>query len=82
LFQYTPQLDVEALNVDFNKNDLIDFTTLKENLAVIDVEIKNGENTNVETKEFKGLNHLFQKSETGDSREYRTDNVSTSSGVH
>jgi hypothetical protein len=34
LFQYTPQLDVEALNDDFNKNDLIDFTTLKENLAV------------------------------------------------
>jgi hypothetical protein len=32
---------------------LIDFITLKENLAVIELEIKKDENTNVETMEFK-----------------------------
>jgi|OM-RGC.v1.036240711 hypothetical protein len=49
---------------------LIDFITLKENLAVIELEIKKDENTNVETMEFKSLNPLFQKIETEDSKEY------------
>lgn len=42
----------------------------EENLAAIETEIKKGGNDKVEVKEFEGLNHLFQKSETGDSSEY------------
>jgi hypothetical protein len=34
------------------------------------LNFRKGENTNIETKEFEGLNHLFQESETGDSTEY------------
>jgi hypothetical protein len=34
------------------------------------LNFRKGENTNVETKEFKDSNHLFQESETGDSIEY------------
>ncbi|AFU67101.1 hypothetical protein P700755_000025 [Psychroflexus torquis ATCC 700755] len=56
LFQYTAQLDIEILSDDFNKNDLIDFITLKENISeeeiitlnddIINVEKINPENSN------------------------------------
>jgi hypothetical protein len=56
LFQYTAQLDIETLSDDFNKNDLIDFITLKENISekeliilkeyIIGVEKINPKNSN------------------------------------
>jgi hypothetical protein len=43
----------------------------KENLAAIYKALSNGGNTEVETHELEGLNHLFQDSETGDILEYQ-----------
>jgi alpha/beta superfamily hydrolase len=42
----------------------------KENLEAIELELKKGGNQQVEIKEFEGLNHLLQESETGDISEY------------
>lgn len=42
----------------------------KENLEAIQLELAKGGNTNVDIKEFDGLNHLLQESETGDISEY------------
>jgi alpha/beta superfamily hydrolase len=42
----------------------------KENLEAIELELKKGGNQHVEIKEFEGLNHLLQESETGDISEY------------
>ncbi|MFD0931229.1 alpha/beta hydrolase family protein [Psychroflexus salinarum] len=44
----------------------------KENLEAIELAVKKGGNEKIEIKEFEGLNHLFQESETGDSAEYGT----------
>jgi pimeloyl-ACP methyl ester carboxylesterase len=43
----------------------------KENLAAISLALKKGGNTNVTTKEFPNLNHLFQECETGSPEEYK-----------
>jgi pimeloyl-ACP methyl ester carboxylesterase len=43
----------------------------KENLAAIALALKKGGNTNVTTKEFPNLNHLFQECETGSPEEYK-----------
>lgn len=42
----------------------------KENLSGIEAALKAGGNSNVEIVEMPGLNHLFQKAETGASSEY------------
>ncbi len=42
----------------------------KENLSAIETALKKGGNSNFEIIELKGLNHLFQKSETGKISEY------------
>ncbi|MCB0523285.1 MAG: alpha/beta fold hydrolase [Lewinellaceae bacterium] len=42
----------------------------KENLAAIAKALKKGGNKNVSTKEFPGLNHLFQETKTGAPSEY------------
>jgi len=42
----------------------------QENLAAIEAALKKGGNTNVTTKEFPNLNHLFQNCETGLVNEY------------
>lgn len=42
----------------------------KENLEAITLALKKGGNTNVTTKEFPDLNHLFQESKTGSPAEY------------
>jgi pimeloyl-ACP methyl ester carboxylesterase len=42
----------------------------KENLKAIEKQVKSGGNTAVTTKEFPGLNHLFQECETGLPDEY------------
>lgn len=44
----------------------------KENLEAIEFALKKGGNEAVEVKEFEGVNHLFQESETGDISEYAT----------
>ncbi|MFO7745013.1 MAG: alpha/beta hydrolase [Psychroflexus sp.] len=44
----------------------------RENLEAIELAVKKGGNEKIEIKEFEGLNHLFQESETGDSTEYGT----------
>ena len=44
--------------------------TAKENLAGIKESLKKAKNKNATVKEFKGLNHLFQKTETGSTSEY------------
>jgi len=44
----------------------------KENLAAIESSLKKAGNTNYKIKEFEGLNHLFQHSETGAPSEYAT----------
>ncbi len=44
--------------------------TAKENLAGIKESLKKAKNKNATVKEFKGLNHLFQKTETGAPSEY------------
>ena len=46
--------------------------TAKENLEGIRQSLKKSNNTNVTIKEFKGLNHLFQKTTTGAPSEYAT----------
>ena len=46
--------------------------TSKENLEGIRQCLKKANNKNVTIKEFKGLNHLFQKTETGAPSEYAT----------
>jgi hypothetical protein len=43
----------------------------KENLAAINRALSDGGNMEVETHELKGLNHLFQDSDTGDILEYQ-----------
>jgi len=43
----------------------------KENLAAIEKVLSDGGNTEVETHELEGLNHLFQDSDTGDILEYQ-----------
>jgi len=43
----------------------------KENLAAIEKALSDGGNTEVETHELEGLNHLFQDSDTGDILEYQ-----------
>ncbi|EDY82183.1 hypothetical protein VDG1235_1803 [Verrucomicrobiia bacterium DG1235] len=43
-----------------------------ENLAAIDSALKSGGNTNITTKEFPNLNHLFQTAESGATSEYGT----------
>lgn len=43
----------------------------KENLAAIDKALSDGANTEVETHELEGLNHIFQDSDTGDILEYQ-----------
>ncbi|MBW8243677.1 alpha/beta fold hydrolase [Muricauda oceani] len=42
----------------------------QENLSAIKKAINKGGNSNVTTREFKGLNHLFQEAETGSPLEY------------
>lgn len=42
----------------------------KENLEAIELELRRGGNQQIEIKEFEGLNHLLQESETGDLSEY------------
>lgn len=42
----------------------------KENLAAIKIALETGDNKDFETKELKGLNHLFQESKTGLPSEY------------
>lgn len=64
---YLSQIDCPVLAINGDKDFQV---SSKENLAAIELEIKKGGNTNIETKEFEGLNHLFQESETGDSTEY------------
>lgn len=44
--------------------------TAKENLEGIERSLKKANNKNVTVREFEGLNHLFQKSETGAPAEY------------
>lgn len=44
----------------------------KENLEAIGAGLKKGGNEDFELKEFEGVNHLFQESETGDISEYGT----------
>ena len=46
--------------------------TAKENLEGIRMSLEKAGNKNVVIKEFKGLNHLFQKTETGAPSEYAT----------
>ena len=46
--------------------------TSKENLEGIRKSLKRAGNKNVTIHEFKGLNHLFQKTETGAPSEYGT----------
>jgi len=43
----------------------------KENLAAIEKALSDGGNTEIETHELEGLNHLFQDSDTGDISEYQ-----------
>jgi alpha/beta superfamily hydrolase len=64
---YLNLVDCPVLAINGDKDFQV---SSKENLAAIELEIKKGGNTNIETKEFEGLNHLFQESETGDSTEY------------
>lgn len=44
--------------------------TAKENLAGIEKSLKKANNKNVMIKEYKGMNHLFQKTKTGAPSEY------------
>jgi fermentation-respiration switch protein FrsA (DUF1100 family) len=44
----------------------------EENLEGIRESLKKANNNNVTIHEFKGLNHLFQQTETGAPSEYRT----------
>lgn len=44
----------------------------KENLSAIRSAVQKGGNTNVTTREYKDLNHLFQEAETGSPLEYAT----------
>ncbi|NOX85771.1 MAG: alpha/beta hydrolase, partial [Chlorobi bacterium] len=45
---------------------------VKENLEIIENITHNSDNSNVEIKELKNLNHLFQECKTGATSEYAT----------
>lgn len=65
--EYLKRVDCPVLAIGGEKDFQV---SSKENLAAIEFELEKGGNKNIELKEFKGLNHLFQESETGDINEY------------
>lgn len=65
--QYLEQVECPVLAIGGTKDFQV---ASKENLGAISFALQKGGNTNVEIKEFEGLNHLFQESETGDIMEY------------
>lgn len=67
--EYLEKVSCSVLAVNGEKDLQV---SSKGNLAGIEQALKKGENPDFEVKEFAGLNHLFQKSETGNPAEYAT----------
>ncbi|NEV93533.1 alpha/beta hydrolase [Psychroflexus sp. YR1-1] len=65
--QYLEKVDCPVLAIGGSKDFQVSST---ENLEAIQLKVSQGGNTRVETREFEGLNHLLQESDTGDVSEY------------
>lgn len=65
--QYLEKVDCPVLAIGGTKDFQV---ASSENLVALEAALKKGGNSRVEIKEFEGLNHLFQESETGDVMEY------------
>jgi len=65
--QYLTQVKCPVLAINGEMDVQV---TAKENLEGIAASLEKAGNKDVTIKEFKGLNHLFQKSETGSTNEY------------
>lgn len=58
-----------------------DTQVIPENLALIEKALREGGNSNITIKEYEGMNHLFQKCETGAMDEYPTIDITIDPSV-